>query len=653
MKGKIYALFSISLIITIWFGMQNIIYCQEEQVTKETSVQDLSEMDLNALLNLEVTTASKKAEKTSEAPGVITTITAEEIQNFGGNNLMDILQRATSIQPLSVSVFPQNIVSIRGDLRSNQDNHVLLLINGRPVREGTNGGTDEAFFAGFPIGMISKIEIIRGPGSVLYGTNAFAGVINIITQNDDKSSVRVSTGTGSFGSVAGEITSSIVVEDFNAKIGAKIDNATGWDFNAMTKMPGKPDQQVNFDLGQRNLGLSTDINYKGFRLLGFYSNINHSMLGIVPYSSFVGKNKFSKLFLNLGYVYNFNEKWDVALNATHNSNILYIDEDASVSPDRHRSMDYLGEVTVNGNLAENVNVVVGGVFESRNKNTAEEFSVIAPYHQKNLSAYFQADYKPVKVLKLIAGGQFNKPDGSKWDFVPRAGVIYNITEQFGAKALYGQAFRSPYPLEQFIQNPVLVGNPNLTPEKIGTFDAQLFYSNKAAEVYLSYFNSHYTNSISRIPTANPAVSTFTNQGELTVSGLELEGKTSLSSKFFLTGSATYQKNKEDILVTPHFMAKIGLLYNTDFGIKVGLFNSYFGAPRNNGASKVNPEATAVSLASANIIYKLPVSLPIELGLYIQNIFNAGYYFTEFNRNWINTFPLSSGRAVYAKVSLSL
>jgi outer membrane receptor protein involved in Fe transport len=132
-------------------------------------------MSLEQLLTIKVTTPSKRAETPVEAPGVFSVITADEIAGFGANSLFDVLERAPSVQTLGSSLFPRNLAVMRGDLRSLFDDHVLILFDGRPIRESINGGVDSPFFTAFPVEMIERIEIVRGPGSVLYGTNAFVG----------------------------------------------------------------------------------------------------------------------------------------------------------------------------------------------------------------------------------------------------------------------------------------------------------------------------------------------------------------------------------------------------------------------------------------------------------------------------------------------
>ena len=621
--------------------------------------EDLYAMTLEDLMNLEVITASKKAEKSIDAPGIITTITKDEIKYFGANNLGDVLERATSIQKVGSHLFPNNVTAMRGDLRTLYDNHMLVLINGRPIRDGVLGGVNSPIYLGMPVEMIEKIEIIRGPGSVLYGSNAFSGVINIITRSDkDKSSVSGTLTTGSFGTLGGAVNGTYLKKDFKANVSAKIDNVKGWDYQAITTRPGPGDQSLPVDMkyGRQNFGLAADLSYKGLTLFGFYTEDNQDILGILPYATFAGKNKISRFITNLGYTYNFNESWEASANVLYNSSDLLIGDDAETPVDHQESSDFLGELTINGELADNLNLVFGGVVDSRNKNSIEINDAIPiTYNQIHLSAYVQADYRPVKILKLIAGAQLNKPNVGAVDIVPRFGAIFNITDNFGFKSLYASAFRSPWPIEQMLENPVIVGNPNLTPEKISTLDIQFFYTSKKAEASITYYNSDFSNSISRAPLeTGSSVFTYINQGDLNMYGLEIEGKVSISSNIFVTGSATLQKNRDEETVPvyiPDFMGKIGAMYKTQFGLTVGVYNSYFGKPRENNGAELNPETSAIDLLSINLNYKLPVSIPLELSVFGENLLNhEPYSYTEFGRGWVNTLPMYAGAAIYGKIS---
>lgn len=653
MKNNNLHIFLILIFLTFTGTFSKSIYGQDE------STQSYSEMSLDDLLNVQVTTASKKAENISDAPGIITTITSEEIKYFGANSLTDILQRATSIQPLLSHLFAQNSISVRGDLRSLYDNHVLILMNGRPIRDGISGGLNTTIYSAFPVDMIERIEIVRGPGSVLYGSNAFAGVINIITKSDAQgSSLNVKAGGGSFNTYNGEITGEYAKGDFSGKIGAKLSSIDGWKYNAITARPGgAPNLPVQMTNGRNNVGVATDLAFKGISFLGYYSKNKEDILGILPYTTYKGKNESDRIFLNLGYAYNFSESTELSFNVTHNGTKFTIDEESLVPADHHSSADYLGELTLNSKITDQINLVVGGAVDSRNKNSADIKEAVQPYHFTQLSTYLQADYKPVESLKLIAGGQFNKPEKRDWDFVPRFGAIYNVTDEFGVKALYGQAFRSPWPVEQLLINPQVHGNPDLKPEKIATADFQVFYSVNNIQSSLTYFTSKYSQSIVRSPIPGlPGVITYINKDELRLHGFEFEGKVTLSTKIFLTGNATYQKNLDESKVinyAPNLFVKAGAFYNLYNNLTVGVFNTYFGKPKENKGLQVNPAANQVDLLSVNVTYKQPFALPLELNVYAQNILNSKYNFTEFSRGYVNTLPMGPGTAVYASIGLNL
>ncbi len=132
-----------------------------------------------------VISASRSTQKITEAPSTITVITAKDIENMGVSSLPEVFRSIPGMDVARISPSDANI-SIRGFNREGS-NKVLALIDGRPIYMDLFGIT---FWDILPIGIedIEKIEIIRGPGSTLYGANAFNGVISIFTKNPDKES---------------------------------------------------------------------------------------------------------------------------------------------------------------------------------------------------------------------------------------------------------------------------------------------------------------------------------------------------------------------------------------------------------------------------------------------------------------------------------
>ena len=139
--------------------------------------------DLESVLNEPVvSTASKSAETESVAPATTTTITAEDMRRYGIHSLdeaIDFLSlgMVTSNPLHSVDVGARGVL-----LSSDYGNHVLLLVNGHTLNEAWDGTAYFERGAAIPFELIDHIEVILGPGSVLYGSNAMLGVINVITK---------------------------------------------------------------------------------------------------------------------------------------------------------------------------------------------------------------------------------------------------------------------------------------------------------------------------------------------------------------------------------------------------------------------------------------------------------------------------------------
>ncbi len=111
----------------------------------------LYDMDIETLLNTNVTTASKFTEKASSAASVVTVVTQDELQRFGGVTLLKVLERVAGLSISSAFLGDTGMITVRGDQSRANSGHILILINGRPVREILAGGTNSDILEAFPI----------------------------------------------------------------------------------------------------------------------------------------------------------------------------------------------------------------------------------------------------------------------------------------------------------------------------------------------------------------------------------------------------------------------------------------------------------------------------------------------------------------------
>ena len=235
-------------------------------------------------------------------------------------------------------------------------------------------------------------------------------------------------------------------------------------------------------------------------------------------------------------------------------------------------------------------------------------------------------------------------------------MIFTPFKKWGLKLLRGEAFRAPFAMETDLDaSPVVVGNADLQPETITTYDAQLFYNDRKTYAAITYFDNTIDNLVIRDVSVNPV--SFKNGGRQRFQGIELEAKHSLTPRWHILGSAMYQNNKQtDDLnpsTAPDYMIKLGTGYAWNWGTAT-IFCSHFSKPpRLDSEVVVNPEPEALSLISANVRLDLAHWFGGRKGratfiLKVENLLDEDVWVPEFNRGGNpNSLLDGSGRTFYA------
>ena len=604
-----------------------------------------------------VESVSKTPEKSSEAPGVVDVITAQEIQAFGAKNLYEVLERATSVFMTGSFMFRNNMASLRGNLIKHEDNHVLILLNGRPFRDSTLGGVNWSLYAAFPISMIERIEVLRGPGSVLYGTNAFTGVINIVTQKPDGSQAHASTLAGTHGWQSYQLSGGYGDGENGLHVGATYRRQQGWPFAATTESG-----YATGRYGEDSVGVFGSFHRNGFSANVFVADASQSSLGVAPIAPLIDSHDM-RVFVDLGYEWEIDEFQSLQWNFTYNR-AEFGTVSAFQTPYGVDSSGYLVEATYRAHLTDRLDLMIGGLADTHKGQDVILFpsvppatgSFTPPYTETWYGIYCQLDYRPTEWLKLVGGMQANLPGKVDGGIVPRFAAITSLTDELTCKFLYGQAFRSPYQVERSINAiPVLAGNPNLLPETIQTFDLQLAYSVEHFRLAATAFQSDFFDVVTRVG-ATPQ--SFVNQGRIEYQGLELENDWKLTDRLTWGGSVTYQENKRggvhNTTYVPNWMAKMGLAYeNRCSGLSIGLFDTFFGPQAvSSSAAIVNPNPQAHHLLSLNTTLDVNRFLrrcsksSARMQFFVQNLLDERVDHVEFERELVNTLPAGAGRTFY-------
>src|SRR5688572_14503557 len=136
---------------------------------------------LDSLLNTRISTVSKYAQTTTEAPASVTIVSSDEIRDHGYRNLTEVLENVRGVYFSDDRNYLH--VGTRGFGRpSDYNNRILVLVDGHTLNEHVWGSAPVGSDLTVNLSAVERIEVVRGPGSVLYGTNAMFGVINIVTK---------------------------------------------------------------------------------------------------------------------------------------------------------------------------------------------------------------------------------------------------------------------------------------------------------------------------------------------------------------------------------------------------------------------------------------------------------------------------------------
>ncbi len=164
--------------------------------------QSTADLDLSELVDVRIRVATGHPQPISRAPGAITVITADQILGMGVTHLDDLLETVAGVHvsPARVGIFEPRY-TVRG-IESNTAGAMLVLLNGIPIHRAAEGAP--MLGLRLPVTGIERVEVIRGPGSAVYGAEAFGGVVDVITKRaEDIGGTRVGLRGGSFDTHSG------------------------------------------------------------------------------------------------------------------------------------------------------------------------------------------------------------------------------------------------------------------------------------------------------------------------------------------------------------------------------------------------------------------------------------------------------------------
>jgi len=589
------------------------------------SLEDVSEIATKSKLNID------------DAPSFVTVLHHNKLQKLGIDNVFEALAQVPGVQ-LKREASGVPVVIFRG---VSQKSEVKLMVDGVTINNTYRGSIYH--YLDFPIEMVERIEVIRGAGSVLYGSGAISGVINVITKsatNENENSVFISGGSYDYYK-GGAIVSS--------KIG-NVNIAVDAYYQEHQKFIEDTDRHL------KDYSVGVKINDDHFALLARVKKTTsgnaYGIIGVPDTRKDKYKNTNGAFFTQLSYTNDLGKESQIEVLAGFNRYGQFVEAehpssavgtiDASYSED-----SYFGQIDFRSTLVPSNELLVGIKFEDSHVESSEwktataQLTPIAHIDSKRQtsSIYLNDKYIVLDDLDISAGLRYDHYSDFGDAVSPTLGVVYRVTPQWRLKALYANAFRAPSWVE-------LTSNGDLKAETSNSFEAGVIYKkNQNSVVRLNAYKTRINDLITKSPITRKYIQTeYAN-----FTGMEFEYMFTPNNQLELNFFASYVQAKdqdgEDLADVANTLATVSAIYELDFGVSLGGLFKYVGSSkRSSGDTRENMPTSIIVDGTLSYDFK-----DITATLIIKDIFDRGTYYALPTSTTNNDF-YDGGRTALVKAS---
>lgn len=464
------------------------------------SSAELTEVNLEELMDVQIVAATKKKQSISQVAASAFVITRDDIQRYGYRTLGESLRRISGLYLGSDRNYAY--LGVRGfSLPGDYNTKILVLIDGHRLNDALFDGA--LLEDGFPIDIesIERIEVVKGPGSALWGNNALLAVVNVITRKG---------GNLDGGRVLAETGSHMRRKGF-VEYGRHFDNGLEL-AGAVSALGSDGENRIYFsELDQPGFQNGVAAGVDGEDATKGYFSLSYHDVGLmfyksrrqktVPTAAWDGAFNDSGTSTRDGFTsadLSYEKDMDASRNGHLLARIYHDDYDYAgtypfyedggwegtymVNKDMGRAKQWGAELRYNTDITQDLNTTFGVEYLDAyaiHQKAWYDF----PSYAVNLdigteqnayssaASYLQAEYSLLDNLNLIGGIRLDDYSTIAHQWNPRAGLIYSPHLSTIFKLLYGEAFRAPNPYERLYDDSFSqIGNDLLIPETIKTWE---------------------------------------------------------------------------------------------------------------------------------------------------------------------------------------
>lgn len=508
----------------------------------------------------EVITVTGSKQSLRMTPASATIITAEEIEKSPASDIAEALKNVPGLSNYTTTS-GRNQIRIRGF----SGDYTLVLLNGKRVSStGALWRGGDFDYNSIPLNSIERIEVVRGPMSALYGSDAIGGVINIITKQASEEFL-VTLNADYQSAESGEDGDQVRIgfnaigqlnEDVAVRVSSEAFSRDAWyldDTNEVTVPAIEEKQSENF-----NAALTWQVSKQQELEFDYSYNHDHRPHGLFDINVWEGnrldyrEQEITRDTLGIRHIGSWS--WgETSISLTHENseiddyNSIYDDPKQRILKEKNTSL------LANAYRTMGVHSLTAGIEVRRKKLTDAAAYVNTGTSTVDENALFiQDQIKLSKDLELTLGGRLDKHENFSGQFTPRAYLVYAINDTFTAKAGYSEAFKAP---SQNQGNPdfrviscrgfcFLDGNSELNPETSKTYTVSLDARQDDWFVNFTAYQTKAEDMIVRKLNFEPEMSAFwANEAEVDMDGFEIESSFNLTEN--LIAKANYSKVNTD------------------------------------------------------------------------------------------------------------
>jgi len=504
----------------------------------------------------------------SKAPSVATVITAADIQNMGAADIDEVLETVPGLH-VSYDPFGYQPAYIFRGIYSKYNPQVLMLINGVPLTNLFQGDRG-LIWGGMPINAISRIEVVRGPGSAVYGADAFAGTINVITKSyDDIDGTQAGVRLGSFDHKELWVLNRVKISDGKLAVSFEFTQTDGQrqiiESDKQTVLDGMFGTNASLAPGQVNLSrenIDLRIDYEiddwkiraGLQRRADWGNGVGIGEALDPHNRYLSERWNADL--NYKNKHSFDD-WELSAQLSYLDTSQEIEKDLIIYPsgvdlgfgvfpegfignpevfERHGRAN-ISSIFTGLNLHKirlGFGYYYGDVYKvQETKNfgidpatcipapcsalgagaglidvTDTPFVFLQEKTRKNRYAVIQDIWDFAADWEITTGLRYDHFSDFGSTTNPRVALVWSVNHDLTAKVLYGEAFRSPsFAQTLAINNPIVLGNPDLDPEEMKSTELAFDYRPSQEISYgLTLFHYEWKDIIQFVPDGGGATS---------------------------------------------------------------------------------------------------------------------------------------------------